>query len=151
MKRNQKPCSRIIHASKYERTHSKNREWWQNVFDTLEAEAFAVSTLNTIQTETIVYIIFKPSYKKVEVLSKILPASLLIKVLSMISVEQDNNITPECVNKNLSNISIYSRLHKLKMDSEETCCITESLKSGFQISEEKKRFDNGFVIIKVGY
>lgn len=45
----------------------------------------------------------------------------------MISYEYDPKVPDEGTRKNSSQASICSRLHRLKMDSEESCCAVESL------------------------
>lgn len=141
MKRKQKPCSRIIQASKYERTRGKNREWWQRLFDAIEAEASIVSfrTVPNVNFKYLHKICLKPSDKKVEVLARIFPTNLLAKILSMISIEADADAT--CENrKTLSTISIASRLGKLKMDSEDSCSVTELEENDLAKLDNKKGY-----------
>lgn len=147
MRKTQKPCPRIIHPSKYERTHAKNREWWQKVFDILEAEAAVVSIFHFTYTYRILkQIDFQLPHRNPEVLAKIFPWNLLAKILSMISVDERANMVGE-VEKGLSKMSISSKLHKLKMDSAESCSISaESQQTFSQTIEGKERF---FVLVIV--
>lgn len=134
-KKQKKPCPRLIRASKYERTRAKNREWWQKLFDALEAEASIVS----IQKR--VFLIPqhapKPSDRKVEVLAYIFPTNLLAKILSIITVEEDADVRDEII-KSLSKMTLSSRHHRFKMDSEESCSEESARTTG---SKTKKGSD----------
>lgn len=89
-------------------------------------------------------IILKPSDKKAEVLGKIFPTNLLAKILSMISMEQDADATSENL-KTFSKMSISSRIHKFKMDSEESCSANQS-EQGSAKAEIEKGFERFLVL-----